>query len=178
MLQHHEQQLHSSRSSLFLHLSAALPIRHNQQSQPLVTPEAHSALCHSAQLVSRLAQEAQSADQKHGCSRALPAWKQALAALQEAAAHSSGLCHVPEGTVQGSMEAALGQQQRASDGADAGVQSVQQELSQQWQAQIEDLVKNVLLWAQGIKGKEGEESAETGTANNSCSSAGVKLCLV
>ena len=100
------------------------------------------------ELIRRLAEEAQTADQQHGYSGTVPGWKQALLALQEAALQSSELGQAGEGAR--SQEAAV------TDSPD------EERLGQQWQEEVEAVVKNMLLWAQNIHSLDAEVSPETG----------------
>ena len=164
LLQGCESQLHASRSALAVHLSSALPLPIRQEqglqqgsqqgSQPFVTSQAHATLCDSAHLVTRLARESQAADQQHGYSSKAPAWKEALDALQAAAAQSASI-----GTEAGNNRAVGEQLQQQHVGKSS---EAVQKLRQQWQTDVESLVKNVLVWAQNIKGKEQEPSQEAG----------------
>ena len=170
LLQGCESQLHASSSALASHLSSALPlpIRHKQRSQqgsqqgskPFITSQAHATLCDSAHLVIRLAREAQAADQQHGYSSKAPAWKEALDALQAAAAQSTSI-----GTEAGNnrdVDEQQQQQQQQHVGESGESSEAEQKLRQQWQTEVESLVKNVLVWAQTIQGKEQEGSQEAG----------------
>ena len=94
-----------------------------------------------------MAEEAQTADQQHGYSGKVPGWKPALLALQEAALRSSDL-QAGEGTKP--QEAAV---------ADSPVEA---RFGQQWQEEVEAVVKSMLLWAQNIHSLDAEVSPETG----------------
>ncbi|KAL0049173.1 hypothetical protein WJX82_008148 [Trebouxia sp. C0006] len=74
-------------------------------------------------------------------------WKQALLALQEAALQSSELGQAGEGTR--SQEAAV------TDSPD------EERLGQQWQEEVEAVVKNMLLWAQNMHSLDAEVPSET-----------------
>ncbi len=100
------------------------------------------------ELIKRLAEEAQTADQQHGYSGTVRGWKQALLALQEAALQSSELGQAGEGTR--SQEAAV------TDSPD------EERLGQQWQEEVEAVVKNMLLWAQNMHSLDAEVPSETG----------------
>ena len=86
LLQQQQIQLQASKASLHQHLSAAMSIQHKTSLQPFITSAAHAALCSSLTLICRLAQDARTAEQQHAYSSSIPLWKQALAALEEAAA--------------------------------------------------------------------------------------------
>jgi len=101
------------------------------------------------ELIRRLAEEAQKADQQHGYSGTVPGWKQALLALQEAARlQSLDLEQAGEGTRP--QEAAV------TDSPD------EERVGQQWQEEVEGVVKNMLLWAQNIHSLDAEVTSETG----------------
>ena len=100
------------------------------------------------ELIRRLAEEAQKLDQQHGYSETVPGWKQALLALQEAASQSSDLEQAGEGTSP--------QEAGVTDSPD------EERLGQQWQEEVEAVVKNMLLWAQNIHSLDAEASPETG----------------
>ncbi len=148
VLQQHQDQVHASRVSLANHLAAAIAVTHGHHSRPFVTAAAHGALCNSVELIRRLAEEAQTADQQHGYSGTVPGWKQALLALQEAALQPSELEPAGEGTRP--QEAAV------IDSPDEA------RLGQQWQEEVEGVVKNMLLWAQNIHSLAAEVPPETG----------------
>ena len=96
-----------------------------------------------------MAEEAQTGDQQHGYTGTVPGWKQALLALQEAARlQSSELEQAGEGTR--SQEAAI---------TDSPAEA---RLGQQWQEEVEAVVKSMLLWAQNIHSLDAEVSPETG----------------
>lgn len=100
------------------------------------------------ELTRRLAEEVQTADEQHGYSGTVPGWKPVLLALQEAALHTSALEQAGEGTCP--QEAAV------ADSPD------EERLGQQWQEEVEAVVKNMLLWAQNIHSLDAEVSLETG----------------
>ena len=156
LLRGYEKQVHASSSALAVHLSLALPlplpIRHKQglqqgsqqESQPFITSQAHATLCDSAQMVTRLARGARAADQQHGYSSKAPAWKEALDALQAAAAQSASIGSGSEN----SRDVGEQQQQRVGESGESS--EAVQKLRQQWQTEVESLVKGVLVWAQSI----------------------------
>ncbi|KAL0028971.1 hypothetical protein WJX77_009058 [Trebouxia sp. C0004] len=147
VLQQHRDQIHASRVNLANHLAAAIPVIHDHHSQPFVTAAAHDALCNSMELIRRLAEEAQTADQQHGYSGTAPGWKPALLALQAAALQSSDLGQAGTGTKP--QEAAV---TGSPDEARVG---------QQWQERVEAVVTNMLLWAQNIHSLDAEVPSET-----------------
>lgn len=153
LLHHHENQLSTSNRALAAHLSTALPLNHQQGSQPFITPEAYDALCGSTHLVIRLAQEAQAADQQHSYGSKAPAWRQASDALQAAAAECASVCSQDE--IIGDDEDQLGLQEAGGSGQEG---EAVQRLSQQWETLVESLVKVVLVWAQNIQ-RGGPEEA-------------------
>lgn len=153
LLHQHENQLSASSRALAAHLSAALPLNHEQGSQPFITPEAYDTLCDSTHLVTRLAQEAQAADQQHSYGSKAPAWKQASDTLQGAAAECASVCS-QDGAIE-DCEDQLGLQE-AGGGSQEG--EAVQRLSQQWETLVESLVKNVLVWAQNVQGGGPEEA--------------------
>ncbi len=151
LLQQHQDHLHASRVSLADHLAAAIPVEQNQV--PFMTTAAHAALCNSAELTTRLAEEAQAADQQHSYSSAVPGWKQALAALQQAAKQSSNIAQgAGSGSAQDTVHAGGGQE---------GSSAVEV-IGQQWQEQVETVVKSLLLWAQNIRGLDAEPLPDSG----------------
>ena len=158
LLQQHEHQLHASRTTLAECQSAAPRILHKQQSQPFITSEAHAALLSSAELVCRLAKEAQAADQQHGYSSKAPAWKQAQDALCLAAVQSESLCCVLRSTQDSSMLAASMQTTGEPGREDESLQA----LSQRWEVMVESLVRGVLVWAQNVRGNDEEAPPEGG----------------
>lgn len=100
------------------------------------------------ELIRRLAEEAQTADQHQGYSGTVPGWKPALLALQEAALQTSSLEQAGEGT--------RPQEVAVTDSPDEA------RVGQQWQEEVEAVVKNMLLWAQNIHSMDAEVSQETG----------------
>lgn len=173
LLQHSESQLHASRRALAAHISTALllPTSHQQGSQqesqqgpqqgsqPFITSGAYATLCDSATLITRLAGEAQVADQQHSYSSKVPVWKEALAALQAAAAECVSI-GTQTANSRDHREQQQQQQQQVGESGQSG--GAEQKLRQQWQEGAETLVKGVLVWAQNIKGKEQEASQEAG----------------
>ena len=153
LLQRQENQLSASSRALAAHLSTALPLNHKQGRQPFITPEAHDTLCGTTQLVTTLAQEAQTADQQHHYSAKAPAWKQALDALLGAAAECASMSS--EGGSAGGGEDQVGQQEAGGEGQEG---EAMQRLSQQWEVQVESVVKNVLVWAQNVQGEGTQEA--------------------
>ena len=170
LLQGFENQLHASSSALAVHLSSALPlpIRHKQGlqqgsqqgSQPFITSQAHATLCDSAHLVTRLAGEAQAADQQHGYSSKAPAWKEAMDTLQAAAAQCASVGSKAETSRDVSQQ--LQQQQHVGEPGKSS--EALQKLRQQWQTEVERLVKSVLVWAQNTQAKEQGAPQEAGMA--------------
>ena len=171
LLQQQENQLLASSGALAAHLSTALPlpIGHKHGSQLFITSEAHASLCNSTQLVTRLATEAQAADQEHSYSSKAPAWKQALDALQAAAQYGSVGREANTTRDGGKQVEQQQQQQQQQQAGDAGHKSEAVEmLRQRWQVEVELLVKSVLVWAQNIQGKEQDGSQETGMSSSRC----------
>ena len=174
LLQGFEKQLQASSSALAVHLSSALPlplpIRPKQGAQqglqqgfqPFITSQAHASLCDSVHLVTRLAGEAKAADSQHGYTSKAPAWKEALDALQAAAAHSACIGSQAGNSMDVSEQQQQQQQQRVGESGECN--EAVQKLRQQWQTEVESLVTNVLLWAQNIQAKEQGASQETGMA--------------
>lgn len=105
-----------------------------------------------------LAQEAQAADQQHSYSSQAPAWKQASDALQAAAAECASVSS-QAGATRDDEGKQVEQQEAGDEGKGVGGNHIQsgqggaglQGLGQQWEAQVESLVKNVLVWAQNIQ---------------------------
>ncbi|KAA6426067.1 MAG: hypothetical protein FRX49_03919, partial [Trebouxia sp. A1-2] len=147
VLRQHQDQVHASRVGLANHLAAAIPVIHDHHSRPFITAVAHCALCNSMELIRRLAEEAQTADQHQGYSGTVPGWKPALLALQEAALQTSSLEQAGEGT--------RPQEVAVTDSPDEA------RVGQQWQEEVEAVVKNMLLWAQNIHSMDAEVSQET-----------------
>ena len=184
LIQQHESQLRASSETLTKHMTTAVPIDSTPNStQPahiFITVAAHSALCDSLDLVSRLAEEARTADQQHAYSGIVPGWAQGSAALQQAA-QQAGLLRAQseksESHGQNPLGKAEGEEQQArklamhgqGDEADFGEeeQGRQQlavaELGQRWQEQVEQAVKGMLLWAQNVQGTDDEQGTDAGT---------------
>lgn len=150
-LQQYQDKIHASRVSLGNHLAAAIPVVHNQHTEPFITTDAHAALCSSTDLIKQLAAEAQAADEQHDYSGVVPGWVQAAAALQEAASQST---HWNQVAVDPAKQADFDEEDRATV----------QMIGQQWQEQVEAVVKNMLLWAQNIHSLDAEAAPDSGGA--------------
>ena len=162
LVEQHESQLFSSRTTLAQHLSAALPVgNRNQTAQLFITAAAHTALCDSIHLVIRLADEARMADQQHAYISSVPSFAQALAALQAAAGKARNLLNSSATDLEQDVS-----KPEALASAEEDEQGRQQlsvgMLGLQWQEQVEEVVKSMLLWAQHVQGHEADESSGTG----------------
>ena len=149
LLQRQQDQLHAARVDLAAHLADAVLVVYHKRSRPFITLAAHAAFSGSVRLVGQLAQEAKEADQQHRYSSTVPAWKQALMALQQAAERGTDL------------DNGAGPVNISTEEVDRGNSSVEG-LEQQWQDEVEKVVKNMLLWAQNVHGLEADTLPDSG----------------